>query len=252
LVVLAGIAVVALSLWVHATLAGPQATHAEALRRMGSFIYWTQPFIYLAAGMLAGYSMPRGAAMRSPVVGLVLASFGWLLTRKVDLLPPDPNAVGFMLTAGALFALVGSLVSGLLRSHTPGVVAAMAGLGLLAWLGAYLNLGAVPGHCQQEVTQRADGMTTAMTTEPVPGVRVALLDPKDHTERYVTVSDDRGKFYFQRLPLGQYVLTAIYDGPTGRTVINKEIAVQRTIEGGTPPETIALPGVVKEAGRIFE
>jgi len=252
LVVLAGMAAVVVSLWVHSTLIGEQATHAEALRRMGSFIRWTQPFIYLGAGMLAGYIVPRGATMRAPVVGLFLASFCWLLVRRLNLLPPDPNAVGFMVTAGALFALLGSFLAGILGDRTPGLVGLLAACGILAWVAAYFNLGGLPGQVQHEVIQRAQGMTVAMTTEPVPGVTVSLLDPVNHTELYVTTSSDRGRYNFQRIPLGEYMLHTVYGAGRDRKVIQKRIKIQRTIMGGTPWETIALPAVVREAGRIFE
>ena len=102
-----GLLGVMISLWAYKSLMGPQATHAAALRRMADFLYWTQPFIYLAAGLIAGRGDPKGGPMRAPVIGLFLAAAGYLLVRRLGLLPPDSSIPGYMITAGALFGLGG-------------------------------------------------------------------------------------------------------------------------------------------------
>ncbi len=249
---LVGMLGVLLSVWAFTSLVGPQATHEGSMLRMASFIYWTQPFIYLGAGLIAGRGDPKAGYMRSPVIGLSLASFAYLGLRRLDLLPADSSILGYMITAGALFGLMGGALATFLRERTAAVVALIAIGGLVAYFVAYVSLGSVAGTVQHEVIQRAQGMTVAMTTEPVPGVPLSLLDPETHTVLYLTTSNSSGRYLFSKLPLGWYVIQTIYGQGRNRAIIESRVEVKRTMMGGSLPHLITLPTVVREAGRIFE
>jgi len=231
---------------------GPQATHEAALRRMADFIYWTQPFIYLGAGLIAGRGDPRGGPMRAPVIGLFLAAIGYLLVRRLNLLPPGSTVPGYMITAGALFALVGAVLAQLLGDHTYTAVGAVVLLGIVAYVAAYFNLGSVAGEVQREVVQRAEGMTVEMKTVNVPDVPVSLLDPENRVELYHTRSNQSGRFRFHKLPIGQYILHTVEGYGLDRSVVEMRVTADRTITGSTPWHTIALAPETRDAGDIFE
>ena len=249
---LVGVLGVLLSMWAFTSLIGPQATHEGSLLRMASFIYWTQPFIYLGAGLVAGRGDPKAGHMRAPVIGLFLASFAYLGLRRFDLLPADSSIPGYMITAGALFGLMGAGLANLLRERTAAVVALIAIGGLVAYFVAYVSLGSVSGTVQHEVIQRAQGMTVTMTTEPVPGVPLSLLDPKTRTILSRTTSNTSGRYLFSKLPLGTYVIHTVYGQGQDRAIIQSQVEVKRTMMGGSLPQIVTLPTVVREAGRIFE
>lgn len=249
---LVGMLGVVVSLWAFSSLIGPQATHEAALFRMASFIYWTQPFVYLGAGLIAGRGDPKAGHMRAPVIGLFLASFAYMAIRRIDLLPAGGSIPGYMITAGALFGLMGAGLAHLLRERTSMVVTLIAIGGLIAYFVAYMNLGSVAGTVQHEVVQRAQGMTVSMTTEPVSEVPLSLLDPETRTVLYRTTSNNSGHYLFSKLPLGAYVIHTIYGQGQNRAIIQQRVEVKRTIMGGALPQLIVLPTEIREAGRIFE
>lgn len=252
LALVVGLLGVMISLWAYKSLMGPQATHAAALRRMADFIYWTQPFIYLAAGLIAGRGDPKGGPMRAPVIGLFLAAAGYLLVRRLGLLPPDSSIPGYMITAGALFGLVGAVLATLLGDHTGSAVWVLVGVGLIAYVAAYFGLASVAGRVQHEVIERAQGMTIAMKTEPVPDVPLSLLELDTRIELYSTRTNRGGRYLFSKVPPGDYLLRAEHGYGRDRAVIEMRVQAARTITGDTPWATLVLPAVVREAGRIFE
>ncbi len=249
---LVGLAGLVFTLWAFRSLLGPQATHAAAVRRMGDFIYWTQPFVYLAAGLIAGRGDPRGGPMRAPVVGLFLAALGYLLVRRLDLLPPASTIPGYMIATGALFALVGAVLATLLGDHTSTAIWGLVLLGLIAYVVTYFNLASVAGRVQREVIERAQNMTIAMKTEPVPDVPLSLLDPEDRTELYVTRTNSGGRYLFSKVPPGDYLLHTVHGYGQNQAVIEMRVQAARTITGDAPWQTIVLPTVTREGGRIFE
>ncbi|NLO07261.1 MAG: carboxypeptidase regulatory-like domain-containing protein [candidate division WS1 bacterium] len=230
-------------------LVGPEATRPAVLGRVASFMYWTQPFIYIMAGLLAGVGDSRRGPVRAPVIGLFLASLCWLLLRKQELLPSEPDIIAYLLPAGALFALVGAMVAPLIRDHVGRAVAGIVIFGLAAFIWTYLNLGSVSGVVQREVIQRAEGMTMAMQTVPVPNARVALLNPQADTVLYVTQSGNQGHYRMGKVPLGQYALR-VWD-PAGIAVITSMVEIERTITGGTRWQAVALPTQTQDAGSLF-
>jgi hypothetical protein len=237
---------VVVTLALLSVLVGAQATPAAALSRMRTFLYWSQPFIYLGAGVIAGAGSRRWGAVHAPVVGVFLASVGWLLVRRRDLLPPDPTLVGYMFAAGGLFALVGGLTAPLLREKATLAVVALVAVGLGAFAYAYVNLGAVSGQVQREVTEPAEGTTVATGTVPVSGVRVALVDNATGTELYATVSDVLGRYSISKVPRGTYTLRA-WDTLGPGAPVDSTVTVQRSLTGGTPWQTIALPAHLRES-----
>ncbi|MCD6361549.1 MAG: hypothetical protein J7M38_11895 [Armatimonadetes bacterium] len=250
--VCAGLLGVIFSLWAYSSLVGPQATHAGAVRRMSDFIYWTQPFVYLGAGMLAGHGDRRGGPMRAPVIGLFLAAFGYLVVRRLDLLPPGSTIPSYMITAGALFALVGAVLATLIGERTNVVIGLLVLAGVVAYIVAYFNLGSVSGRAQHEVIQRAAGMTVQMKTETVPDLPLSLIDPDTRTELYRTRTNSGGRFRFNRVPPGDYILHTVYGYGRERTVVEMKVKAERTIMGGSQLQVITLPTEVREAGNIFE
>ena len=226
-------------------LLGKQATQAAALTRMHSYLHWTQPFIYLGAGLMAGFADRRSGPLHAPVVGLLVASFAWLLVRRQDLLPADPALVGYMLATGVLLALLGALIAPLVQRKAAAVVIALLLLGAVSFLFALLNLGSVCGEVQQVVAERAGGGTISRQTRPVAGARVALLDEARGVELYSTVADGQGRFCMDRVPTGRYSLRAWGVGPEGG-LVDTAVAVRRLIAGGTPFQTVTLSAYVRE------
>lgn len=247
--VLGGVIGVVLSLIAFRVLSGAQGTHQAELARIGPYILWTQPFIYVLSGLLAGARDARWGPVRAPVIGLFLASLCWFLLRRQALLPSEPDIPAYLLPAGALFALVGALVAPLLKDRVGTAVGAIVILGVLAFLYAYLNLGAVSGQVTREVIQRAAGMTTAMTTTPVANARVALLSDPEGAALYVTQTNVSGRFLISGVPIGEYTLR-VWD-PATPAIITDRVRVERAITGGTRWKTISLPAQTIESGELF-
>jgi hypothetical protein len=166
--------------------------------------------------------------------------------RRRDLLPPDPALVGYMFTAGGLFALVGGLIGPPLRHRAGLVVIGLIAIGLGAFAYAYANLGAVSGEVQRELTEPAEATTVATRKAPVSGVQVALLDSATRTELYTTFSDASGRYTISKVPVGTYRLRAWDPLGPGRFV-ESTVTVQRTLTGGTPWQAIALPAHLRES-----
>jgi len=231
-------------------LVGGQATEAATLSRVASYILWTQPFVYVAAGLLAGAGDTRWGPVRAPIIGLFLASLCWSLLRRQELLASDSGIVGYLFTAGALFALFGALVAPLIREHVGSVVTGIVVLGVVALVCAYLNLGAISGPVTREVIERAQGMTMSMRTTPVANAQVALIDVQGARTLYTTVTNHSGRYHITHLPLGEYTLR-VWD-PAGPAVMSQQVTVERAITGGTCWEAVALPTMTRESGRLFE
>lgn len=247
--VLIGVVGVVASLFAFRVLGSPQSTPEAELARVGSFMLWTQPFIYLASGLLAGVRGGRWGPVRAPVIGLFLAGLCWFLLRHQGLLPSQPNILAWLLPAGALFALLGAVVAPLLRDHVGTVIAALAVLGVLAFICAYVNLGGLAGQVRREVIQRVNGMTTAMIPTPVPNARVELLADPEGPVLYTTKTNSSGRFLFSGLPLKQFTLR-IWD-PATPAVITDQVQVRRALAGGTWWTPINLPPLTVESGELF-
>jgi len=249
---LVGMLGVIFSMWAFASLIGPQATHEGAVLRINTLIYWTQPFIYLGAGLLAGRGDPKGGHMRAPIVGLFLASFAYLGLRRLDLLPATSSIPGYMLTAGALFGLLGAGLATYLREHTTKAVALIGIGGLIAFMVACVNLGYVTGRVQQGVVQRGQGMTVSTTTEPISGVTLSLLDPKTRIALHHATSNSAGRYLFSKLPLGLYVVHTVHGQDPDLIIIENQVEVRRALFGGARPQLIVLPTQTRDTGQILE
>lgn len=249
--VLGGISLVIVSLLAFRYTISDQATEAARLARMQQYVYWSQPFIYVLAGLLAASGDVRRALVRAPVVGVFLGSMAFMALRRQDMLPSDAGSLTWLLTAGALFTLGGALLGALMgeRTGTAAWIVLLLGIGVFIY--AYLNLGSVSGIVQREVIQRAQGMTMAMTTEPVPDALVQLVDPQTQQVYYVGRTNSRGRFLFSHLAKPQFVVR-VQDPLDRSVVISQEVRVEPSITGGTRWVTLGLPSVVRDAGRIFE
>jgi len=231
-------------------LIGPQATEAARLSRVATYVMWTQPAVYVISGLLAGARDSRWGPVRAPVIGLFLASVCWALLRQRDMLPSEPNILAYLLPAGALCSLFGAMVAPLLRDRVGTAVAAVVVLGVVAYILAYLNLGAISGQVTRELISRAQGMTMRMDTVPVPDAPVALLDVDSHETMYTAQTRETGRYMISKVPIGEY-LVRVQDPVTG-TVVSGRARVDRAITGGTPWETVSLPAVTRDSGPLFE
>jgi hypothetical protein len=245
-----GLLAVLLSLVAFNILVSGQATRQAVLSRVGSYMLWTQPFIYIMAGLLAGARDSRWGPLRAPVIGLFLASMGWLLLTRQNMLPTEVNIVAYLLTAGALFALVGAMIAPLIKEHVGKAVTLIVALGMVAFVWSFLNLGSISGEVQREVIERAQGTTTAMKTVGVPGADVALVDTESGDILYTARTGSSGRYHISGVPIGEYTLKA-WD-PASPTVRTQIVQVDRSITGGTPWKAVSMPGQVRESGRIFD
>ncbi|MFO8079869.1 MAG: carboxypeptidase-like regulatory domain-containing protein [Armatimonadota bacterium] len=248
--VTAGALAVLASLLAFDLLIGDAATRAAELDRVTSYVYWSQPFIFVMAGMIAGARDSRWGPVRAPVVGLVLASICLMGLRKQDLLPGESNVVIWLMTSGALFALGGALVAPLIKDHIGKVVGGIVLLGFVAFAWTYLNLGSVSGVVQREVITRVAGETRSMETVRIPDADVALLGPDSARILYATQTNRGGRYHLRGVPIGEYALR-VWD-PATSAVITQRVAVERSITGGTPWQTVALPTLTEESGPLFE
>ncbi|MGD9496261.1 MAG: carboxypeptidase-like regulatory domain-containing protein [Armatimonadota bacterium] len=247
---LVGLVSLFVSLLLYRALLGSQGTEAARLARVGSYMMWSQPLVYLIAGLIAAGRDPRWGPVRAPVIGLFLASCLWLLLRRQGLLPPDPTIIGYLFTAGALFSLFGALVAPPLGDRVGSAVIFLFLLGLTLFVWAYLNLGSISGQVTREVIQRAQGVTTAMTTTPVQAVRVALLDAQQEQVLYEAKTTSSGHYLISHVPIGSYRLR-VWD-PLTPAVITQPVQVERSITGGTRWQAVALPSTVRDSGRLFD
>ncbi len=231
-------------------LIGAEATTAARLARVATYVMWTQPFVYVVSGLLAGARDSRWGPVRAPVIGLFLASVCWALLRQRQLLPSEPNILAYLLPAGALFSVVGAMVAPLLRDRVGSVVSAVVVLGVVAYILAYLNLGAISGQVTRELISRAEGMTMRMDTVPVPDAPVALLDADSRETMYTARTRDNGRYMLTKVPIGEYLLR-VQDPVTG-TVMVERAHVDRAITGGTVQQTVSLPAITRDSGPLFE
>jgi hypothetical protein len=213
-------------------------------------MYWTQPFIYVMAGLLAGSGDSRGGPLRAPVIGLLLASICWLGLRKQGLLPQETSVLAPLMTAGALFALFGAMVAPLIKDHLGKAVGGIALLGVIAFAWTFLNLGSISGVVEREVITRVGGVTRSMDTVRVPNADVALLDSHTGTVLYATKTNTNGRYHISGAPIGDYTLQ-VWD-PASAAVITESVTVERSITGGTPWQSVALPSQTHESGALFE
>ncbi len=244
-----GLAVLA-SLLAFNLLIGDQATEAARHARIASHLYWTQPIIYIMAGLIAAAEDSRWGPLRAPVIGLFLASVCWTLLRRQELLPAEVNILAYLLPAGALFGLLGALIAPLIKERVSTAVTAIVLLGLGAFVLAYLNLGAISGEVQREVIERAQGMTTAMRTVGVPDAKVALLDTDTGRVLYVSQTGRSGHFHISHVPIGDYHLR-VWDPDHRPTVVTQPVEVDRAITGGKRWETVSLRTVTRDSGALF-
>ncbi|MEA3402262.1 MAG: carboxypeptidase-like regulatory domain-containing protein [Armatimonadota bacterium] len=245
---LGGLLAVLASLLGFSLLVGEQATEAEVMRRIGEYVYWSQPPIYIMAGLLAGARDPRRGPLRAPIIGLFLGAVCWLMLRRQGLLPPATNIIAYLLPAAALITLVGAMIAPLLRERAGTAAGAVIVIAIGAFIYAFLNLGAISGVVQREVIQRAGGMTTAMNTVPVANAPVVLV--RGDTVLYEARSNNAGRFHISQVALGAYTLRV--GDPVTNTVVSQPAEVERSITGGTKWQTVALPSITRDAGRIFE
>ncbi|MGC9319453.1 MAG: carboxypeptidase-like regulatory domain-containing protein [Armatimonadota bacterium] len=245
---LGGLLAVMASLFGFSLLVNDQATEAEVMRRIAQYVYWSQPPTYVMAGLLAGARDPRRGPLQAPAIGLFLAAVCWLMLRRQGLLAPDTHIVAYLLPASALITLVGAIAAPLLQERAGTAVGVVIVLGVCAFIYAYLNLGAISGVVQREVIQRAGGMTTAMNTVPVANAPVVLAE--GNTVLYEATSNASGRFHISQVALGTYTLR-VRDPITNR-VVSQSAEVERSITGGTKWQTVALPSITRDAGRIFE
>lgn len=244
-----GLIAVVVSLVAFNLMVGGEATEQAVLSRVASYMYWTQPFIYIMAGLIAGAPDSRWGPVRAPVVGLFLASMCWLMLTRQNLLPSEPNIVAYLLPAGAIFGLIGAMIAPLLKEYVRTAVGGIIVLGVVAFLWSLLNLGSISGPVQREIIERAAGMTTAMRTVGVPQADVALLDPDTEQVLYVTSTNQFGYYRIGRAPIGEYVLRV--NDPEGPAVITQNVELERSITGGTRWQTVSLPRQVRDAGPLF-
>ena len=228
---------------------GEEATEAAVHSRTLSYIYWTQPFIYVMAGLLAGARDSRWGPIRAPIIGLFLASLGWLLVTRQDLLPPEASTLAYLLPAGALFSLLGAMIAPPLKEHVRTAVGAIVVLEIFAFLLTLLNLGSISGPVQREIIERAAGETTAIRTVRVPDATVTLLDPEAETPLYGTRTNRLGYYRMGRIPIGDYTLRV--DDPDSPAVLTHSVEVERSIVGGTRWQAVDLPRQVRDAGPLF-
>ncbi len=238
------------SIFGAALLVGDSATRAAELERMTAAMYWTQPFIYAMAGLLVGSGDTRGGSLRAPVVGLVLASIGWLTLRNMNLLPGESNAVAYLMTASALFALGGAMIAPLIKDHVGKVVGGIIVVGLMLFVWAFLNLGAISGKVERDVITRVQGQATKWVTVGVPNADVALLDRDQDVVLYTTKTSSSGRYHISGVPIGNYRLR-VWD-PRTADVMTDNVTVQRSITGGTRWESVALTTLTEETGPLFE
>jgi hypothetical protein len=248
--VAAGVVAVLASILAFDLLVSDAATRAAEIERVVHYMYWSQPFIYIMAGLIAGSRDARWGPVRAPVIGLVLASLCWMALRKQNLLPPESDVVAWLLTAGALFCLGGAMIAPLVKDHVSRIVIGIFLVGILAFGWALLNLGSVSGKTQREVITRVAGQTRSMETVPVAGADVALLDDETGTPLYTTQTNSGGRYHFSGLPTGQYSLR-VWDPATG-AIVTDQVMVERTITGGSPWQNVSLPTLTEETGALFE
>lgn len=248
--VVAGTIAMLISLLAFGALISDQATRQEELARTITLVYWSQPVVFIMAGLIAGAGDARWGPVRAPIIGVFLAAMCWVMLRRQQLLAPDANIMAYLLPAGAVFGLAGALLASVLRDRVSSAVGAMWVLGVVAFIWAYLNLGSISGVVQREVIQRGQDMTLAMDTVRVPDAPAALLQPGQGDVLYETKSSGNGRFHFRGVPLGEYTL-AVRDPIDGSTVTEK-VEAERAITGGTRWRQIALKAQVRESGRIFE
>lgn len=246
----AGALAVLASVVAFGLLVGEGATRAAQLERVTSYVYWTQPFIYLMAGLLAGARDSRWGPVRAPVIGLLLASICWLALRKQNLLPDEGNVVAYLMTAGALFALGGALIAPLLRDHVGKAVGAIILLGIGAFVWSYLNLGSISGVVQRDVITRVGGQAAQWVTVGVPDANVALLDAEQQTILYTGRTNQSGRYLISGVPIGEYTLR-VWDPQTPAVMTNR-VTVERSITGGTRWQAVALPTRTEDTGPLFE
>lgn len=246
---IAGVVAVIASLIAFNLMVGSEATEQAVLSRVASFIYWTQPFIYVMAGLLAGVRDARWGPVRAPVIGLFLASIAWLLLTRQNLLPSHPNIAAYLLPAGAIFSLLGAMIAPLLKEHVGKAVGGIVILGIVAFFISLLNLGSISGPVQRQITERAAGMTTAMRTVGVAAAHVSLLDLNTEEVLYRTETNRFGRYQIGRVPIGEYTLRVA--DPEGPAVITQRVEVERSITGGTRWQAVSLPGQVRDAGPLF-
>ena len=228
----------------------PGATKDAQLQRITSFMYWSQPFAYLIAGLIVGAAGDRWGVARGPVVGLLLGGLCWVMLRKQGLLPEEGGMLVFLLASGAIAALVGALIAPSLGSSVGGVVLAMFGVGILALLWTFLNLGSVSGVVQRERIVRVQGQAQKWETVPVPDANVALLDVEKGTTLYTTKTNSGGRYQIGRASLGDYTLR-VWD-PEAPEIVSEKVTLERSITGGTRWKLIALPTIAEETGPLFE
>jgi len=213
-------------------------------------MYWSQPFIYLMAGLIAGAGGDRWGAARGPVVGLLLGGMCWVILKKQELLPEESGILIFLLASGAIASLVGALIAPPLGGSVGTVVLAMVGVGILGLLWIFLNLGSVSGVVQREQIVRVAGQAQKWDTVPVPEARVALLDAQARTVLYETKTNSGGRYQIGRAPLGDYTLR-VWD-PATPAVLSEKVTLERSITGGTRWKLIALPTITQDTGPLFE
>ncbi|MGI5818315.1 MAG: carboxypeptidase-like regulatory domain-containing protein [Armatimonadota bacterium] len=244
-----GAVAVLASILASGLLISDAATEAAALERMASFIYWTQPFIYVMAGLLAGSSDSRWGPVRAPIIGVFLASICLLALRKQALMPQDGNMVAYLMTAGALFALGGAMIAPLLKDHIGKAVGGIIVLGIVALILAFLSQGTISGRVQRDVITRVAGQAAAWVTVGVPDVSVALLDDQE-TLLYTSKTNRGGYYRISGVPIGEYTLR-IWD-PETPAVLTHSVEVDRSITGGTRWQVVPLPTLTEETGPLFE
>ncbi|MFW5867043.1 MAG: carboxypeptidase-like regulatory domain-containing protein [Armatimonadota bacterium] len=245
-----GAVAVLASLLAFNLLVGDAATRAAELDLIASYMYWSQPFVYVMAGLLAGAGDSRRGPIRAPVVGLLLASICWGALRKQNLLPAETNVVIWLMTAGALFALGGAMVAPLIKDYVGKAVGAIVLLGIIAFGWTYVNLGTVSGIAQREIITRTGGETRSMETVPVPNAGVALLEPETATALYTTQTNSGGRYRVRGIPVDSYTLS-VRDPVTG-AVVTRTVEVEQSITGGTRWQSVALPSLTEENAPLFE
>ncbi|MFW6437550.1 MAG: carboxypeptidase-like regulatory domain-containing protein, partial [Armatimonadota bacterium] len=245
-----GAVAVLASLFAFDLLVGDAATHAAELDLVRSYMYWSQPFIYIMAGLLAGAGDGRRGPISAPVVGVLLATICWLALHKQDLLPPEGNVLGWLITAGALFALGGAMIAPLIKDNVGKTVGGIIVLGIGAFIWTYLNLGTISGVAQRELITRVGGETRAMQTVPVPDASVALLDTEGGASLYTTHTNNGGRYRISGVPVGDYTLSV--RDPVTQTVVTNTVEVTRSITGGTRWASVSLPTLTEDSGPLFE
>lgn len=238
------------SIFAFDLLVSDAATQAAAQERVTSYMYWTQPFIYIMAGLLAGSSDSRWGPLRAPVIGLLLASICWIALRKQNLLPAESDVVAYLMTAGALFALGGAMVAPLIKDHIGKAVGGIVLVGIGAFIWTFVNLGTISGVVQRDVITRVGGQATQWVTVGVTDADVALLDAAQNQTLYTTKTHSGGRYRISGVPIGEYSLR-VWD-PAGPAVLTQKVTVERSITGGTRWQAVALPTKTEETGPLFE